>query len=67
MAHWRLHYHLIWTTYGRAPLIGPTTEKLIHSTLYGKAKELSLLVHAVGGIEDHMQVGGFDPATPRGG
>ena len=56
MAFWRLHYHLIWTTYQREPLIDAAREVLIHQTVYGKAKELGLLIHAVGGIEDHLHV-----------
>jgi putative transposase len=54
MAYWRLHYHLVWTTHRREPLIDRATEDLIHRALYGKAKELGVLVHAVGGVEDHV-------------
>jgi REP element-mobilizing transposase RayT len=56
MAYWRLHYHVVWATYRREPLIDPATEDVIRHTLYGKAKELGLLVHAVGGVEDHVHV-----------
>jgi len=50
MAFWRLHYHLVWGTYAREPLIDPARQTLIHQTLHGKAKELGVLIHAVGGI-----------------
>lgn len=56
MAYWRLHYHLIWTTYRREPLIGADCEALIHHTLFGKAKELGVLIHAIGSVEDHVHV-----------
>ena len=56
MAYWRLHYHLVWTTYRREPLIDPSCEALIHQCLYGKAKELGILIHAVGNVEDHVHV-----------
>jgi putative transposase len=56
MAYWRLHYHLIWTTYRREPLIGADCEAVIHHTLFGKAKELGVLIHAIGTVEDHVHV-----------
>jgi hypothetical protein len=56
MGFWRLHYHLVWGTYGREPLMDPARETLIHQTVYGKAKELGVLIHAVGGIEDHIHM-----------
>ena len=56
MAFWRLHCHLVWGTYGREPFIDAARETLIHQTLFGKAKELGMLIHAVGGIEDHTHV-----------
>ena len=56
MAFWRLHYHLVWSTQQREPLIDAASELLIHHTLYGKAKELGVLIHAVGNVEDHIHV-----------
>jgi REP element-mobilizing transposase RayT len=56
MAYWRLYYHLVWTTYRREPLIDSACEALIQQTLYGKAKELGILIHAVGNVEDHVHV-----------
>ena len=56
VAYWRLHYHLVWATYRRAPLIDPACEVLIHQTLYGKAKELGILIYAVGNVEDHVHM-----------
>src|ERR1700687_1259506 len=63
MAYWRLHYHVVWTTYRREPLIDSACEALIHQTLYGKAKELSILIHAVGNVEDNIHV--VDSIPPK--
>ena len=54
MPWWRLHYHLIWTTREREPLIDAQRERIIQATLQVKARELGLVLHAVGGIEDHV-------------
>src|SRR5260221_1411908 len=56
MAYWRLHYHLVWATRQREPLIDTTCERLIHQTLYGKAKEVGVLIHALGNVENHIHV-----------
>jgi putative transposase len=56
MAFWRLHYHLVWGTYRRELLIERKVEQLVYQALYGKAKELRLLVHAIGGVADHVHV-----------
>ncbi len=56
MAYWRLHYHLVWTTHKREPLIDAASEVLIRYTLYGKAKELGILIHAIGNVDDHIHV-----------
>jgi hypothetical protein len=42
MTYWRLHYHLIWSTMDRQPLITPKVEKLFYGVIYGKAEELGL-------------------------
>ncbi len=56
MTYWRLHYHLIWATFERQPTITPDREKIIYGVIYTKAKELQLIVHAVGAVEDHIHV-----------
>jgi len=64
MAYWGLHYHIVWTTYRREALIDAVCEPLIHQTLYGKAKELGILIHAVGNVEDHIHVVAFHQNCP---
>ncbi|MCI0477787.1 MAG: IS200/IS605 family transposase [Anaerolineales bacterium] len=61
MAYWRLHYHLVWATYQRLPLITESLERQIYGTILGKAKELGIIVHAIGNIEDHIHVAASIP------
>lgn len=56
MPYWRLHYHLVWATYRRLPLITETVEPQLYGTILGKAKELGVIVHAIGNTEDHVHV-----------
>lgn len=56
MAYWRLHYHLVWATYQRLPLITEPVEHQIYGTLLGKAKELGIIIHAIGSVQDHVHL-----------
>ena len=56
MTYWRLHYHLIWATFERQPMISNEREKIYYGILYGKASELGIIVHAAGNVEDHAHV-----------
>lgn len=56
MPYWRLHYHLVWGTNDRAPLLVGSVERDIHGALLGKARELGIIVHAVGNTEDHIHL-----------
>lgn len=56
MAFWQLHYHLVWSTYKRLPLITPDLEDPIYGTLLNKARELDVTVHAIGSVDDHIHV-----------
>lgn len=56
MAFWRLHYHLVWATYQREPLLVDDTQRQIYGALLGKAKALRLIVHAIGSMPDHIQL-----------
>ena len=56
MVYWRLHYHLVWTTWHRHSLIIEERARVIEQTVYGKARELGVTIHQVGGIEDHIHV-----------
>ncbi len=56
MPYWKLYYHIIWATFGRRPLITAEREAIIRGVLYPKAKELRVVVHAVGNVADHVHV-----------
>jgi len=56
MTYWRLHYHIIWATYNREPIITPEREKMFYGVLYKKGEELRLKIHAAGNIEEHVHV-----------
>jgi len=56
MPYWRLFYHFTWGTKLREPLIDPGFEADLHRVIAAKALELQAVVHAVGGIEDHVHL-----------
>lgn len=56
MAYWQLHYHLIWATYQREPWLVDEIERQVYGTILNKAKELECLVHAIGGIDNHLHL-----------
>jgi len=56
MPYWQLFYHLVWGTKNREPLITLDLEPDLHNYLRGKGLDLGGVVHAVGGIEEHVHV-----------
>ena len=56
MALWRLYYHLVWATIERLPLITPETEPKLYDYIVSRAREEGSLVHAIGGIENHVHL-----------
>lgn len=56
MTYWRLHYHLIWATFERQPIISGDCEKTMFGVIYQKGKELDLRIHAAGSAEDHVHL-----------
>jgi putative transposase len=56
MSFWRCHYHLIWTTWQRQPVIDADREGAIARCVVAIADEHKLKLHAVGIVEDHMHV-----------
>ncbi len=63
MAYWRLYYHFVWTTKNRVPLITPEVEEVLFGYLIGKAYDMKSIVHAVGGIEDHVHLAASVPPS----
>ena len=56
MPYHELYYHLVWATKMREPLITPELMPELCRYLRGKGMELGGVVHAVGGIEEHVHV-----------
>ena len=56
MTYWRLHYHIIWSTMDRQPILTTQLEKIFYGVIYGKAEELGLKIHAAGNMEDHVHI-----------
>jgi REP element-mobilizing transposase RayT len=61
MAYWRLHYHLVWATHQRLPLITEPIERQIYGVILNKAKELGIIVHAIGNTQDHTHIAASIP------
>jgi putative transposase len=56
MPYWRLHYHIIWATKERLPLINLEWEDDIYGYLWGKATALGCFPHAINGMPDHVHI-----------
>ncbi|RMI20082.1 MAG: IS200/IS605 family transposase [Calditrichaeota bacterium] len=56
MAYWRLHYHAVWACKECRPLITPEVEPELYRYLWQKGLHLQGIMHAIGGIEDHVHV-----------
>jgi REP element-mobilizing transposase RayT len=52
----RLFYHFIWGTKNREPIILPEFEAELYSLIAAKAIELGGIVHAVGGMDEHVHL-----------
>jgi REP element-mobilizing transposase RayT len=61
MAFWRLHYHLVWATHQRSPLLTDAVEPLVNGTILSKAQELGVVIHAIGNVNDHIHVAASIP------
>lgn len=56
MPYWQLFYHIVWSTKGRAPLLTPEVEPIIHGYLRGKAIGLGATLFALNGTADHVHM-----------
>jgi putative transposase len=56
MAFWRLYYHIVWGTYQREPFLVGAIERCVYGALLSKSEELGIIVHAIGGMEDHVHL-----------
>lgn len=51
-----LFYHLVWSTWDRAPLITPDIEKILYREIEHEVLLMKCKVLAIGGIEDHVHL-----------
>jgi putative transposase len=56
MPFWQLHYHFVWSTKGRLPLIDAQAEPMIYDLIRGKAADLGASVLALDGPADHVHL-----------
>ncbi|NJN58678.1 MAG: IS200/IS605 family transposase [Leptolyngbyaceae cyanobacterium SL_5_9] len=56
MAFWRTYYHLVWATESRHPLITTDREAVLYGYITGKADSLGCIIHAIGGVDDHIHL-----------
>lgn len=56
MTFWRLHYHLIWATKNREPMIDDAAEPIIRRSISSTARDLKLRLNSVGMVADHVHV-----------
>ena len=56
MPYFRLYYHVVFATKGRAPNITPELESVIYQTILRKSRQLDCVVHALNGIADHIHI-----------
>lgn len=65
MAHkeQRLLYHFVWTTWNRLPLLEGQVEERIHSAIRHHCGRMSVVVHAIGGMADHVHLLAALPST----
>jgi putative transposase len=56
VALWRLYYHIVRATKKSELLISHDIENGVYGYLIGKADHLGCIIHAIGGIEDHIHV-----------
>ena len=61
MPYYKLFYHFVWATKRREPIIMPEFEANLHSAIAAKVKEMGGIVHAIGGMEEHVHLAASVP------
>jgi putative transposase len=56
MPFYRLFYHVVWTTKGRASLINEANCSVIFSAINDKVSQLGGTVYALNGMDDHVHL-----------
>ena len=61
MPYYKLFYHFVWATKRREALIMPEFEAQLYSAIAAKVKEMDGIVHAIGGMEEHLHLAASVP------
>ena len=61
MSYYRLFYHFIWGVKERHPLILSEFETDLYRVIAAKVVEFGGIVHAIGGVEDHVHLAATVP------
>ena len=56
MPFWQLHYHFVWTTKHRQPLLTEQVEPVVYDYLREKSAELDVKIFALNGVADHVHL-----------
>jgi putative transposase len=56
MPYWRLFYHFVWGTKHGEPLMDSQFEQTLYRAIGAKATDLGGIVHAMGGVSDHVHL-----------
>ncbi len=56
MPYWRLFYHIAWATKDRQALIKDGLATPLHEQITKNAERFGAIVHAIGGVEDHVHL-----------
>jgi putative transposase len=61
--YWRLFYHLVWATKGRAPVLTPEMEPTLERSMRTTIDGMRGIPHAVGFMPDHVNVAASIPPS----
>ena len=56
MSHWKLYYHLVWSTKNREPVIGPKREQYVRESIRLTCEESSVIQYELGIMPDHVHL-----------
>ena len=56
MSFWRHFYHIVWATKNRMPMLTPDIRPGLYDHIVDKASKMGIIVHAIGGVDDHIHL-----------
>ncbi len=51
-----LHYHFVWSTWDRLPLLTPDVETVVYASVQARCADLGVVPLALGGVADHVHL-----------